>query len=67
VTVPLASVIVIGKDPVAALDVVVTLSVEAPAPVTEVGLNVPDAPAPKPEALRLTVPLNPFTALTVTV
>jgi hypothetical protein len=65
--VPLVPVIVIGNEPVAALDVVVTLSVELPLPVTEDGLNVPDAPAQKPVAARLTVPPNPLVPVTVTV
>jgi hypothetical protein len=65
--VPLVPVIVIGNEPVAALDVVVTLSVELPLPVTEDGLNVPDAPAPKPVAARPTVLANPLVPVTVTV
>jgi hypothetical protein len=64
---PLVATMLIGKDPVAAFAVVVTFKVDVPLPATEVGLNAPDAPAPKPEALKLTVPVNPFTAVTVTV
>lgn len=46
---------------------VVMLSVEVPDPVTEVGLNVPAAPAGNPVTLSETAPLKPFTAVTVCV
>src|SRR3981081_301561 len=63
---PLVPVMVMANEPVAAVDVVLTVSVDVPLPLTEVGLNEPEAPAPNPAALRLTVPVNPFTAATVT-
>ena len=45
-----------------------SVRVEVPAPPdTEVGLNDADMPAGSPVADRLTVPVNPLTAVTVTV
>src|SRR6267143_403588 len=64
---PLVPVMVIGNDPIVAVVVVVTVSVDMPPPLTDAGLNEPDAPEPKPEALKLTVPVKPFVAVTVTV
>src|SRR5258705_385732 len=64
---PLVPVMVIGNDPIVAVVDVVTVSVEVPPPVTDAGLMDPLAPAPKPEAPRLTVPVKPFVAVTVTV
>jgi hypothetical protein len=46
---------------------VVTLIVEEPEVFTEVGVKLKVAPLGNPLALKLTVPPNPFTALTVTV
>ncbi len=46
---------------------VVTVSVEVPDPVTEVGLKVPVAPVGNPLTVKATAPLNPFTATTVCV
>jgi hypothetical protein len=47
---------------------VVTVNVEVPEPpVTEVGLRLALPPVGAPDALRLTVPLNPFCGLTVIV
>jgi hypothetical protein len=46
---------------------VVTVIVEEPEVVTEVGLKVAVAPAGSPLALKVTVPVNPFSALTVAV
>ena len=57
---------VIGNDPVVAVVVVVTVSVDMPPPLTDAGLNEPDAPEPKPAALKATDPVNPFNAVTVT-
>jgi hypothetical protein len=46
---------------------VVTVIVEEPELVLEVGLKLAAAPAGSPLALKLTVPPNPLTALTVAV
>jgi hypothetical protein len=46
---------------------VVTVIVEEPEVVTEGGLKLAVAPAGSPLALKLTVPVNPFTVLTVAV
>ena len=46
---------------------VVTLKVEEPEPVTEVGLKEPLAPEGRPLTLSETLLLNPFTALIVAV
>ncbi len=46
---------------------VVTVRVEEPEVVTEVGLNVAVAPAGRPVALKVTVPLNEPTAAIVAV
>jgi len=46
---------------------VVTVIVEVPAPVMVAGLKLAVAPVGKPETLGVTVPLNPFTAVVVTV
>ena len=45
----------------------VTVRVDVPEPVTDVGLKLALTRDPNPLTLRLTVPVNPFTALTVTV
>ena len=63
---PLAPLMVIGNDPVVAVLVVVTVSVEDPLPVTDAGFKDPLAPAPKPDALRVTLPAKPLCAVTVT-
>jgi len=47
--------------------VVVTVSVELPAPLIDVGLKLAVAPAGNPVRLSATVPLNPFTAVVDTV
>lgn len=47
--------------------VVCTLSVELPEPVIDVGLNVHVVLAGQPVRVRFTVPLKPFTAVTVEV
>jgi hypothetical protein len=46
---------------------VVTLRVELPEVVTEVGLKVPAAPEGSPVTLKVTVPVKPFTGVTVAV
>jgi hypothetical protein len=48
-------------------ELVETESVELPEPVTDVGLKPPDAPLGNPLMLKPTVPVKPFTALTVAV
>jgi hypothetical protein len=48
-------------------DVVVTVRVEVPAPVIEVGLKVPVDPAGKEAMVKGTLPVNPLSAVTVTV
>ncbi len=45
----------------------VTLTVDVPEPLTEVGLKLALAPAGKPIAEKATLPLNPFRAVTVAV
>jgi hypothetical protein len=46
---------------------VVTVIVEFPEPFTEVGLKLALAPDGRPDALKVMVPANPFTALAVAV
>ncbi len=46
---------------------VVTLSVEVPVPVTEVGVRLAVVPAGCPLTERATVPVKPFSAPTVAV
>jgi len=48
-------------------EVVVTVMVEVPAPVMVAGLNEAVAPAGRPLTVGVTTPLNPFTAVVVTV
>jgi hypothetical protein len=64
---PLVPVIVSVELLAGVLPVVVTVSVELPDPVTDVGEKLGDAPAGSPDALRLTAPEKPLSALTVTV
>ena len=56
---PEAPVMVTGYEPDAVEDVVDTVMVELPDPLTEVGLKVAVAPVGNPLALKVTVPLNP--------
>ena len=49
------------------VELVVTLSVEEPEPVTEVGLKVPVAPVGNPVTLSVTTPVKPFRVPTVAV
>ena len=58
---------VMVRAPLLALRAAVTESVELPDPVIDVGLKVPVTREPSPLTLRLTAPVNPFTALMVTV
>src|SRR5580693_7365364 len=65
---PLVPVIVSVGLPIGVLLVVVTVSVEDPAPVTDVGENNAVAPAGRPlVTLKLTAPLKPLCAPTLTV
>ena len=66
-TVPLVPVMVSVRFPLVARLLTVTLRVEVPAPATEVGVKVAVTRDPNPLTLRLTVPVNPCTAVTVTV
>jgi hypothetical protein len=52
--------------PVGVFTAVATSIVDVPAPSIVAGVKVADALAGKPVADRLTVPVKPFTALTVT-
>jgi hypothetical protein len=67
VNVPLVPVTVKVELPVGVPVVVWTVRVEFPDVVTAVGANVVVAPAGAPEIAKFTVPVNPFTAPTVTV
>jgi hypothetical protein len=59
--------IVSVRLPVVALFPTLTLRVEVPEPVTDVGLKLVVTREPCPLTLRLTAPLNPFFAVMVTV
>src|SRR5260370_32685927 len=67
VKLPLVPVMASVGLPVGVELLVETVSVEVPEPLTEVGLNVAVASVGKPLALRATLPLKPFTAVTVAV
>ena len=64
---PLVPVTVSVYVPAGVLDEVVTVSVELPEPVTEVGLKVPLAPVGKPLTLNDTLLLKPLMGLMVVV
>jgi len=64
---PLVPVMVSVRFPTPALLPTFTVSVEVPEPVTEVGLKLALTRDPNPLTLRPTVPVNPFTAVMVTV
>ena len=67
-SVPLLPVIVSGEVPVGVEASVLIVSVEVPEPpVTVAGLNVPVAPAGRPDTDRETSPVKPFCGDTVTV
>ena len=53
--------------PIEAPVVVLIVSVVDPEPVTEVGLKLPVAPAGSADTPKLTAPLKPLTAVTITV
>jgi hypothetical protein len=58
---------VIGYVPAAVELDVVTVTVEAPDPLTEAGLKLAVAPVGNPPALNVTLPLNPLSAVMVAV
>jgi len=60
-------VMVSARFPLVALLPTLTLRVDVPEPVTDVGLKVPVTRDPSPLTLRLTVPANPFCPVMVTV
>lgn len=62
---PLVPVMVRVNIPLGVDLLVLTVRVDVPEPVTEVGLNVPVARRGSPLTLKLTVPVNPFKAFTV--
>jgi hypothetical protein len=62
VKLPLVPVIVNVEVPTGVLPVVVTVKVELPAPVTDVGEKLAVAPVGNPLALSVTTPVNPFNA-----
>ena len=64
---PLAPVIVIGYVPVGVVALVVTVMVDEPDVVTDVGLKLALAPAGNPLALKVTVPVKPPDGVTVAV
>ena len=56
----------IGKFPAGVVNPVVTVMVEEPEPMTDVGLKLALAPVGKPVALKVTFPLKPREEVTVT-
>src|ERR1019366_4457064 len=62
VKLPLVPVIVSVDVPSGVVELVVTVSVEVPEPVTVAGEELAVAPAGSPLALSVTTPLNPFSA-----
>jgi hypothetical protein len=56
-----------GYVPTGVVELVVTVSVELPVPVTVAGEKLGVAPAGSPLALNVTTPLNPFNAPMVAV
>jgi hypothetical protein len=54
------------KGPVCAVADALTVNVDVPEPLMLGGLKLPLEPEPKPVALRVTAPENPFTAATDT-
>jgi hypothetical protein len=67
VSVPLAPVTVTGYVAAAVEVAVMIVSVDVPEPVTVVDEKLPLTPAGSVPALKITVPLKPFCAVTVTV
>jgi hypothetical protein len=64
---PLVPVMVSGYVPTEVVELVVTVRVVLPVPVTVAGEKLAVAPAGSPLALSVTTPANPFTAPTLTV
>ena len=64
---PLVPVIVMVLEPFGVEPEVVTVSVDVPDPLIDVGLKLAVAFAGRPPALRPTAPLNPFCGVIVTV
>jgi hypothetical protein len=64
---PLEPLILTLKVPVVVDEVVLIVNVDVPCPVTEEGLKLALEREGKPRAERVTVPVNPLTAVTVTV
>jgi hypothetical protein len=60
-------VMVMVRAPLLALRAGCTDRVEVPEPLTDAGLKLAVTREPNPATLRLTVPVNPFTAPIVTV
>ena len=67
VRLPLVPVMVSVDVPAAVVLAVVTVSVEVPLPLIVAGEKLGVAPVGNPVALRVTVPVNPLSAPTVTV
>jgi hypothetical protein len=67
VRLPLVPVIVSVEVPVGVVPVVVTVIVEVPLAVIVAGEKLAEAPVGRPLALRVTVPVNPFSAPIVAV
>jgi hypothetical protein len=67
VRLPLVPVRVSVEVPRGVVPAVVTVSVEVPLPLIVAGEKLAVAPVGNPLALRVTVPVNPFSAPTVTV
>jgi hypothetical protein len=67
VRVPLVPVMVSAYVPTGVVELVVTVRVELPVPVTVAGEKLAVAPAGNPLALSVTTPVNPFTAPTLAV
>jgi hypothetical protein len=64
---PLVPVAVVVELPPWAPLAAVIVNVEVPEPTIEVGLKLPVTPAGRPDTPRLTAPVKPLTAATVTV
>jgi len=67
VRLPLVPVIVNGTLPAGVVEADVTVNVEEPEVVTDVGLKLAVAPNGRPLTLNVTVPLNPADGITVAV
>jgi hypothetical protein len=65
-SVPLVPVMVTVELPTGVLPLVVTVIVDDPDPLTDVGLNVAVAPVGSPLAVKTVLPANPPEGVTVT-